>query len=255
MVLATSNTNLSEADLFYFGNAVGDTGAGNLLNVVLVDEIDEAAVQENLYGESDLTTIDNGYDFNRDGLVNENDQRIVRNNRQDSQTGLRLNIVSDRPATGDLTGDGFVDFDDLTVLLDHWNQHVSAAQGNLVDPANTRANFDDLAVLLIAWTGPAPGASPQRAAAEITAAGVASVPGRDAAGTESRIATNAHFERLGRRDRGTIRRVGRAEALPSWQHAPLRRLQAATVDRAMGERTKGAETHFFRRRSPRLLSP
>ncbi|MCH8043349.1 MAG: cadherin-like domain-containing protein [Planctomycetes bacterium] len=45
---------------------------------------------------------------------------------------VRIDIESSLPA--DLTGNGFVDFEDLTVLLANWNQNVSAAQGNLVNP-------------------------------------------------------------------------------------------------------------------------
>ena len=63
---------------------------------------------------------------------------------------------------GDLTGNEFVDFDDLAVLLSNWDQNVSALLGNLVDAANTPVNFDDLAVLLSAWTGPDLGGSPQQ---------------------------------------------------------------------------------------------
>ena len=58
----------------------------------------------------------------------------------------------------DLTGNGFVDFEDLTVLLANWNWNVATAEGNLIDPVDTPVNFDDLTVLLAAWTGP--GASP-----------------------------------------------------------------------------------------------
>ena len=54
----------------------------------------------------------------------------------------------------DLTGNGFVDFEDLTVLLAAWNQNVSAVEGNLVDAGGTPVNFEDLTVLLAAWTGP-----------------------------------------------------------------------------------------------------
>ncbi|MCH8046875.1 MAG: SdiA-regulated domain-containing protein [Planctomycetes bacterium] len=57
----------------------------------------------------------------------------------------------------DLTDNGYVDFQDLTVLLANWNKDVSAAQGNLVDPDTTLINFADLTVLLAEWTGPDPG--------------------------------------------------------------------------------------------------
>ena len=70
----------------------------------------------------------------------------------------------------DLTHNGFVDFDDLSVLLSNWDQDVSAALGNLVDPDGTPVNFDDLAVLLSEWTGPDPAGSPE------AALGAAAVP-------------------------------------------------------------------------------
>ena len=63
----------------------------------------------------------------------------------------------------DLTGNGFVDFEDLTILLANWNQNVGASEGNLVDVANTPVNFEDLTVLLADWTGPGPGATPEAA--------------------------------------------------------------------------------------------
>ncbi|MCH8046802.1 MAG: PEP-CTERM sorting domain-containing protein [Planctomycetes bacterium] len=63
----------------------------------------------------------------------------------------------------DLTGNGFVDFEDLTVLLANWNKQVGAAAGNLVNPTTTPVNFEDLTVLLADWTGPGPAASPEGA--------------------------------------------------------------------------------------------
>ena len=60
----------------------------------------------------------------------------------------------------DLTGNGFVDFEDLTVLLAAWNQNVSAVEGNLVDAGGTPVNFEDLTVLLAAWTGPGGAGAP-----------------------------------------------------------------------------------------------
>ena len=59
----------------------------------------------------------------------------------------------------DLSGDGFVDFDDLTILLAHWNQEVGAASGNLDHVDTTPVNFTDLRVLLAGWTGPKPSAA------------------------------------------------------------------------------------------------
>ncbi|MCH8046989.1 MAG: FG-GAP repeat protein [Planctomycetes bacterium] len=65
----------------------------------------------------------------------------------------------------DLTGNGFVDFEDLTVLLANWNQQVGSELGNLVDPTNTPVNFEDLTVLLAGWTGPGPAGAPEAALA------------------------------------------------------------------------------------------
>ena len=70
------------------------------------------------------------------------------------------------PVTSDLTGNGFVDFEDLTVLLANWNKDVTAAEGNLVEPLVTVVNFDDLTVLLADWTGPGPAGSPEAALGE-----------------------------------------------------------------------------------------
>ena len=67
----------------------------------------------------------------------------------------------------DFTGNGFVDFDDLSILLSAWNTNATAAQGNLVDPGGTLVNFDDLAVLLTDWTGPAAAAADQPAVAAV----------------------------------------------------------------------------------------
>ena len=128
---------------------------------------------------------------------------------------------------------------------------VAAGQGNLVDPLGTRVNFQDLTLLLAAWTGPGGAASPQAAVTEAIAPDATSVSTRDTASTESRIATTAHFDRLGRRDHATLRRANRASALSS-HDSPLRRLQATAVDRAMGEDSDsmlvGRKPAFVRRR-------
>jgi hypothetical protein len=72
-----------------------------------------------------------------------------------------MKILPRRPS--DLTGNGFVDFQDLTVLLANWNQRVGVESGNLVRPIETPVNFADLTVLLSEWTGPGPAGSPQAA--------------------------------------------------------------------------------------------
>jgi len=65
------------------------------------------------------------------------------------------------PATlpGDANGNGFVDDDDLSILLANWEQDPAVLAdwplGDFTD--DTNVDDDDLAVLLANWTGPPPG--------------------------------------------------------------------------------------------------
>ena len=71
--------------------------------------------------------------------------------------GRIYKIVPEVSFASDLTENGFVDFQDLTVLLANWNDpNATRLEGNLVDPENTSINFEDLTVLLAEWTGPGP---------------------------------------------------------------------------------------------------
>jgi MYXO-CTERM domain-containing protein len=72
-------------------------------------------------------------------------------------------IVGAPSLPADLTNNGFVDFQDLTILLANWNKEVTAAEGNLVEPLVTVVNFADLTTLLAAWTGSGPAGSPEAA--------------------------------------------------------------------------------------------
>ncbi|MCH8046848.1 MAG: PEP-CTERM sorting domain-containing protein [Planctomycetes bacterium] len=77
-----------------------------------------------------------------------------------SYTTLALALASD------LNNNGFVDFEDLTILLANWNKDVGADDGNLVEPLVSVVNFADLTVLLADWTGPGPAGSPEAALGE-----------------------------------------------------------------------------------------
>lgn len=89
-VRAGPETGLLFDDLFYFGNAVGDTGQGNLAGVVLVDGIDRAGLRSNLRNADQPAAIVNVYDFNRDRRVDSTDQAIVRDNTRHFLSGLKL---------------------------------------------------------------------------------------------------------------------------------------------------------------------
>jgi hypothetical protein len=119
----------------------------------------------------------------------------------------------------DLTGDGFVDFGDLTKLLANWGKIVSAAEGNLVEPGST-VDFADLTTLLAAWTGPEGAASPQAAVTE------SPLPSADEPQHVSESAPTRHTLPA------THRQIAR-RTLSQRDPSPLRRLQA--TDRAMAD--------------------
>jgi hypothetical protein len=76
-----------------------------------------------------------------------------------SQITIGTPVVS-----ADLTGNGFVDFQDLTILLANWNKPgATVAEGNLVDTAGSSIGFNDLTVLLSEWTGREGAGSPEAA--------------------------------------------------------------------------------------------
>jgi VCBS repeat-containing protein len=188
-------------------------------------------------------TTDGQIDFS----LGEGDLRLSRFNLgnvswDDVELGsLTLNASPVSPA--DLTGNGFVDFQDLTILLANWNQSVSAAEGNLVNAGTSPVNFQDLTVLLAAWTGPGGAASPP--AAEVAPQDA----GQETSTTESRAATIDHFDQLGRRERAISRRAYRRNATSNSNRTPLRRLQASAVDRAIGEESSSDPVTIVRRRT------
>jgi hypothetical protein len=143
----------------------------------------------------------------------------------------------------DLTGNGFVDFQDLTILLAHWNQSVSAAEGNLIDELGTPVNFQDLTVLLAAWTGPGGAASPQAATGAPVGRRLAAAVGGDSVAD----IVGANLESNSERE--TPRRARRDSINSRPTRGTYGRLQAAAVDRAMAD--EAATFHPRRRISMR----
>jgi hypothetical protein len=92
-LLAGVNTGIAQADVFYFGNAIGESG-NNPANAA-VDSSDELAARNN---RTFLTpaALTNNYDYNRDGRVDSSDELIARSNRS-GLTPLRL-ITAPIPA-------------------------------------------------------------------------------------------------------------------------------------------------------------
>jgi hypothetical protein len=87
IVGATAATGLGSPDVFYFGNAVGESG--NSASDARVNATDEILARNNprALGQA---PVDFAYDYNRDGKVNATDEIIARNNPTSSLTALQL---------------------------------------------------------------------------------------------------------------------------------------------------------------------
>ncbi|MEE8452232.1 MAG: CotH kinase family protein [Thermoguttaceae bacterium] len=87
-VLSTANTGLTDPDVFYFGNTLGEAG-DQALNTI-VNATDEIAARNFQHGAVNPAAADDPYDYNRDGWVDGTDQIIARNNQTNPLTMLRL---------------------------------------------------------------------------------------------------------------------------------------------------------------------
>ncbi len=117
-VLANENTGLDEPDVFYFGNAIAETGDSE--SNAVVTATDEALIRNNRTGLANRATIDSRYDLNRDGLVNVADRIIARSYRLGQDDSLQL-ITS--PAVGSLTSKAVEALvDDVSMNFLHCNK-------------------------------------------------------------------------------------------------------------------------------------
>ena len=85
-VQANGNTGLVAPDVFYFGNAIGETGNSN--DHTFVDGSDFAAVRDHPRSPANPAVIDDPHDFNRDSLVDGSDLAIVRDHATSFLTDL-----------------------------------------------------------------------------------------------------------------------------------------------------------------------
>jgi len=87
-VKANATTGLSVNDVFYYGNAAGESLDSP--SFAFVDGTDFAGARDNTHDTSNRAAIDDAYDYNRDSLVDTADLAIARDNRTNFLTALRL---------------------------------------------------------------------------------------------------------------------------------------------------------------------
>ena len=87
-VRANANTGLINDDVFYFGNAPGESG--NSAANAQVNTTDEIGARNNPHNFLNRAAVDDVYDFDRNSFVNTTDQIIARNNATNFLTDLNL---------------------------------------------------------------------------------------------------------------------------------------------------------------------
>ncbi len=93
MVKTTAQTGLASPAIFYFGNAIGDSG--NSITDARVTTSDQLGARNHPATALNPASISNLYDFNRDKRVTTTDQLLARNNTTTALTELKLITVSD----------------------------------------------------------------------------------------------------------------------------------------------------------------
>ena len=96
-----TNTNLAASDVFFFGNKAGDTFISSQPTVVQTNINDSLAVRGN---PAFLQPISNVYDFNRDQVVNINDELVSRFNSGFLTRNLTWSPVGDPMAAAEDSG-------------------------------------------------------------------------------------------------------------------------------------------------------
>src|SRR5262249_10096490 len=84
-----ANTGLTAQDVFYWGNAIGNSGNGDTTSTAPTNTTDELSARNNPRGVGNFATITDPNDFDRDRNVNSTDQLIARNNG----TGIGTQLV------------------------------------------------------------------------------------------------------------------------------------------------------------------
>ena len=77
-VLANASTGLTNDEVFYFGNVIGESGNDPTSAIVNLSDISSARTNQTGFGATDVL---NAFDFNRDAVVNLADISIARTNQ------------------------------------------------------------------------------------------------------------------------------------------------------------------------------
>jgi hypothetical protein len=88
VTISSAVIGLSTDDVFYFGNAIGETGSDS--TSTLVNATDVIGVRDNPHGLLNLAPIADPYDFNRDQRVDAVDMIVARDHATSPLTALRL---------------------------------------------------------------------------------------------------------------------------------------------------------------------
>lgn len=94
-VAANADTGLAKPDVFYFGNALADSGDGDA-TAFDTNTADKTAAQSNVVGLAGHIPVTNLFDFNRDGKVDANDATLAQNNEG---TLFKINLITPPPPT------------------------------------------------------------------------------------------------------------------------------------------------------------
>jgi len=116
-VLATANTGLLEPDVFYFGNAIGETGDSPAH--ARVTPTDQVGCRNHPHTGMDPAGITSPYDFDRDTNVGPTDEILCRTHGTNSMTALRLiNLMANQAPTAEAGEDQSITLPTDTVDLD-----------------------------------------------------------------------------------------------------------------------------------------
>lgn len=115
-VLPTDTTGLAEADVFYFGNAIAETG--NSTSDAKVNAIDMLGARDNPRDFLDPAPIDFPYDYDRDARVNAVDMLIARDNQTHFLDALKLITVPGKHLAQGTTAGGSMILEGGSMILE-----------------------------------------------------------------------------------------------------------------------------------------